>query len=246
MDDFLITTFAESADVASAADEIEKAVWSPLGYLNFSKPFAHYFDLMDRYPDFQVAVVDRKRDYVVATGNLIPLYHEDTAVLPDGGWDWALHRAAETIDMAPNMVVGLSVSVPRAYRNRGLARIVLGAMRNIVESSGLDGPFMPVRPTLREQHLGVDIEEYAQWRRSDGQLFDPWLRRHESIGGRMLGICRSSMVIEKPIGFWEAWSGREYPTSGEYVIEGGLAPVVIDVERGTGCYVEPNVWYGYD
>jgi GNAT superfamily N-acetyltransferase len=243
MGDLSITTFAESTQVAAAADEIEKAVWSKMGFLNFSEPFVHYFDLMERYPDFQVAVVDRDRDYVVATGNLIPLYHDDPNDLPDGGWDWALRRAWETIDRKPNMVVGLSVSVPDAYRNRGLARLTLGAMRNLAESKDLGLPYLPVRPTMREHHLDMDIADYAGWRRADGKLYDPWLRSHEGVGGRMLGICRRSMVIEKPVGFWEAWSGQAYDASGDYPIAGGCAPVVIDLDKGIGTYVEPNVWY---
>ncbi|WP_156678481.1 transferase [Sphingomonas profundi] len=198
---------------------------------------------MEQYPDYQVAVVDRKRDYVVATGNLIPLHHDDPTDLPDGGWDWALEQAARTVGVAPNMVVGLSVSVPDAHRNRGLARLVLGAMRNIVASKGLGTPYLPVRPTMREQHLDVDIADYAAWRRNDGKLFDPWLRAHESVGGRMMGICHSSMVIDKPVGFWEAWSGQVYEASGDYPIAGGLAPVAIDLARGIGTYIEPNVWY---
>lgn len=243
MDDLLITTFAESAKIANAADEIEKAVWSRLGFLNFSEPFVHYFDLMERYPDYQVAIVDRERDYVVATGNLIPLYHDDPSDLPDDGWDWALRRAAETVQRVPNMVVGLSVSVPNAHRNRGLARVVLGAMRNLAESKGLGTPFLPVRPTMLEQHPAMDIADYAAWRRSDGKLFDPWLRAHEGVGGRMVGLCRTSMVVEKPIGFWEAWSGQRYEASGDYPIAGGLTPVAIDLDKGTGRYTEPNVWF---
>ncbi len=243
MDDLLITTFADSPKIASAADEMEKAVWSSLGFLNFSEPFIHYFDLMDRYPDYQIAVVDRERDYVVATGNLIPLYHDDVDNLPDGGWDWALGRAAETVQRAPNMVVGLSVSVPGAHRNRGLARIVLGAMRNLVDSKGLGAPFLPVRPTMLERHLDADIADYATWRRADGQYYDPWMRSHEGVGGRMIGLCRNSMIVEKPVGFWEAWSGQRYDTSGRYPIAGGLVPVTIDLERGVGSYIEPNVWF---
>ncbi|TVV77261.1 transferase [Sphingomonas solaris] len=243
MEDLLITTFAESPKIADAADYIEKAVWARLGFLNFSDPFVHYFDLMERYPDYQIAVVDRQRDFVVATGNLIPLYHDDLSTLPDGGWDWALRQAAATVDRAPNMVVGLSVSVPDAYRNRGLARVVLGAMRNLAESKGLGTPYLPVRPTMREFHLDIDIADYVTWRRDDGKLFDPWLRSHEGAGGRMVGLCRESMVIRKPVNFWEAWSGQRYEASGRFPIAGGLAPVTIDLERGIGTYVEPNVWY---
>lgn len=243
MGDLLITTFAESAHVATSADEVEQAVWAKLGFLNFSDPFVHYLPLMERYPDYQVAIVDRSRDYVVATGTLFPLYHDDPSNLPDGGWDWAVQRAAETVDRKPNMVVGLSVSVPDAYRNRGLARLTLGAMRNLVESKGLGLPFLPVRPTMREHHLDMPITDYVRWRRDDGKLCDPWLRSHEGVGGRMVGICHRSMIVEKPVGFWEAWSGQVYETSGDYTIAGGIAPITIDLEKGIGTYVEPNVWF---
>ncbi|MEG8029990.1 hypothetical protein [Sphingomonas aerolata] len=183
MDNLLITTFAESGKVANSADEMEKAVWSRMGFLNFSEPFIHYFNLMERYPEYQIAVIDRDRDYVVATGNLVPMFYDDPSNLPDRGWDWALQCAAETTSCAPNMVVGLSVSVPDAHRNRGLARVVLGAMRNLVESKGLGKPFLPVRPTMLEEHLDMDIADYAILRREDGRLYDPWLRSHERAGG---------------------------------------------------------------
>jgi hypothetical protein len=32
------------------------------------------------------------------------------------------------------------------------------------------------------------------------------------------------------------------PQSRRYVIPGGLNPIEIDVEKGEGIYVEPNVW----
>ncbi len=51
------------------------------------------------------------------------------------------------------------------------------------------------------------------------------------------------MIVEKPVGFWEAWSGARYERSGAYPIAGGLAPVAIDLEKGIGRYVEPNVWF---
>src|SRR6476620_4649416 len=103
MDNLLITTFAESSKVANSADEMEKAVWSRMGFLNFSEPFVHYFNLIERYPEYQIAVIDRDRDYVVATGNLVPMFYDDPSNLPERGWDWALQCAAETTSCAPNM-----------------------------------------------------------------------------------------------------------------------------------------------
>lgn len=41
---------------------------------------------------------------------------------------------------------------------------------------------------------------------------------------------------------WEKWAGMRFPESGEYVVEGALVPVSMDIERDVGVYVEPNVW----
>jgi hypothetical protein len=40
---------------------------------------------------------------------------------------------------------------------------------------------------------------------------------------------------------WETWTGLALPTTGEYVIPGGLATLHIDRERDEGTYVEPGV-----
>ncbi len=41
---------------------------------------------------------------------------------------------------------------------------------------------------------------------------------------------------------WEEWTGMRLPSSGSYIIEGGLVPLQIDKETNTGIYIEPNVW----
>ena len=53
------------------------------------------------------------------------------------------------------------------------------------------------------------------------------------------------MVIEEPVAFWETWTGREFADSGDYEVAGGLCPVSIQLERGVGSYIEPNVWFAY-
>jgi hypothetical protein len=41
---------------------------------------------------------------------------------------------------------------------------------------------------------------------------------------------------------WETWTGLAFSTSGEYVVDGALAPVAFDAEDDQGVYIEPNVW----
>jgi hypothetical protein len=41
---------------------------------------------------------------------------------------------------------------------------------------------------------------------------------------------------------WEGWTGLAFPSSGQYVIPGGLSTLRIDRENDHGRYVEPNAW----
>ena len=50
------------------------------------------------------------------------------------------------------------------------------------------------------------------------------------------------MLISGSVREWEKWTGLKFPQSGEYVVEGALVPVNVDVEEDIGVYVEPNVW----
>ena len=100
----------------------------------------------------------------------------------------------------------------------------------------------PVRPSLKERYPLVPIERYAQWRRLDGVLFDPWMRVHERLGAVVIKPEPRSLRITGSVAEWENWTGMAFPESGDYWFPGGLATVAIDRDAGTGAYWEPNVW----
>ena len=110
---------------------------------------------------------------------------------------------------------------------------------------GFEAMLAPVRPTLKCDFPRVPIEEYMGWTDDSGRPFDPWLRSHVSHGGKIVRPCERSMVVEQHIAFWETWAGRRFEHSGEYLVEGALAPINIDIERQVGRYEEPNVWVAY-
>jgi hypothetical protein len=143
------------------------------------------------------------------------------------------------------MLGGLGISVPRVHRSKGLARVVIKAMRDLAEQCGFDGVVIPVRPTAKASHPQVPMHEYIAWTDDNGRAYDPWLRSHLAAGGRIVGEAPRSMVVDEPVAFWETWAGRTFEKSGCYTIEGALAPVEIDLERGVGRYNEPNVWFSY-
>jgi hypothetical protein len=121
---------------------------------------------------------------------------------------------------------------------------MLDEMRRAAGSHGLRELIAPVRPTRKSLYPLIPIEHYVDWRREDGSHFDPWIRLHERVGGRLHGPCPASMTIEAPVADWEEWTGMAFPGDGDHVFPGGLAP--LHVRDGIGRHVEPNVWLRHD
>jgi hypothetical protein len=242
---YVVKTRADSAALKRAAIAIEQSAWNALGYLNFTRAhFRHYDELLERYADFQLCLVDEQTGYPVAIGCSVPFYCPDPDNLPAEGWDWIVESAGRG-DVTPNMLGGLGISVPQVHRSKGLARLVIKAMREVAQECGFEGVVIPVRPTAKAKHPDVPMHEYVSWTDEKGRAYDPWLRSHLAAGGRIVGEATRSMVVEEPIAFWETWAGRTFEGSGKYAVEGALTPVTIEVESGIGRYEEPNVWFAY-
>lgn len=234
-----------SEELRKAAASIEQAAWSDLGYLNYTRAhYENYAAILDKYPDYQLCLVDEETDYPVAVFNSVPLCYSGSGDLPQEGWDWVVETGANP--KGPhNVLGGLAMSIPAVHREKGYGRRMLRAMRELAESKGLRGVLAAVRPSSKARHPWVGIDDYITWTDGKGRAFDPWLRSHLSSGGKLVGPCRRSMVVEEPIAFWETWSKKTYPQSGSYAIGGALVPLEIDHERGTGRYEEPNIWVTY-
>ena len=115
-------------------------------------------------------------------------------------------------------------------------------MGEIARRHGLASLIAPVRPSRKERYPLVPIERYAQWRRPDGLLFDPWMRVHERLGASVLRPEPQSLRITGTVSEWETWTEMSFPESGDYWFPGGLATVRIERADESGSYWEPNVW----
>ena len=187
--------------------------------------------LYEERPDFQFALVDDGE--VLAEGNSIPV-----SGMPEG-WRDALRNGFER--EAGDLLCALAILIDPDHQRRGLSRLMLEHMRGLAFDRGWD-LVAPVRPSLKHRYPLTPIERYAEWRRDDGLLFDPWLRAHERLGAELVGIAEDSLVAEGTVADVERWSGLAFPESGRYVVEGALVPVAIDRERDHCSYREPNVW----
>ena len=115
-------------------------------------------------------------------------------------------------------------------------------MLELARQHDLAALIAPVRPIWKERYPLVPIERYANWRRADGRLFDPWMRVHERLGADVLKPEPCSLRITGTVAEWEEWTRMSFPESGEYWFPGGLAPLTISRDADRGRYWEPNVW----
>ena len=98
------------------------------------------------------------------------------------------------------------------------------------------------RRVLKERYPLVPIERYVAWKRPDASPFDPWIRVHAGLGGKILKPAPQSLKIVGRVQEWESWTQLDFPESGEYVIPQGLALLAVDRIADLGTYFEPNVW----
>jgi len=247
MDGLIVRSRAFSDGLRRAAMSLEDATWADLGYLNYSRAHREYYDcILDEFADLQLCLVDIESDRPVALANCVPIAcSDDLGTLPARGWDWIVESAATGNGKRANALGALAISVPQAHRGKGYATRMIRELRMLSERSGFEALVAPVRPTAKCNYPRVAIDEYIEWRDSEGRIFDPWLRRHLSEGGQLIGPCEHSMVVEEHVAFWETWAGRHFDISGDYVIDGALVPVSINLERQIGRYEEPNVWVAY-
>ena len=115
-------------------------------------------------------------------------------------------------------------------------------MRANAAARGYRAVIACVRPTDKVRYPLIPIEAYAGWTREDGLPFDPWIRLHVRLGGRVARPSPASMRIEGTVADWREWTGLDLPGSGDYLPEGAAAPVAIDLDADRGVYLDPNVW----
>lgn len=140
----------------------------------------------------------------------------------------------------------LGVDIRPDCQGQGYSREILLAMKHIADCHGFSFLIAPVRPTFKDRYPLTKIDDYIAWKREDGQPFDPWIRVHWKIGGRIARAAPKSMSVRGTVNDWEKWTDMSFPTSGEYVVPGALAPVSIDRENNVGYHEEPNVWIIHD
>ena len=233
-----LVTVAERPDLTERAWERTSDVLPE--YNNHGDVLNRYWGrLTEEQPEFQFHLVG-DGDEILARARSVPVRWDGSVDNLPAGIDGAIARAFE--ERAANVLCALVIMVPRDVQGRGLSALAVRGMLDLARRHGLRGLIAPVRPSWKERYPLVPIERYADWRRDDGLLFDPWMRVHERLGATILKPEPHSLRITGTVADWEGWTEMAFPESGDYWFPRGLATLAIDREADRGSYWEPNVW----
>lgn len=236
-----VVTEIERPDLLGECQEAFRGNWPE--FILHDAVTEKYIDRTQVYfPSLDILLLDNGR--VVAGGWGVAMNWDGTLPdLPDG-YDGALTRAVEGHEagVPVNTLCLMAIAVSSAEKRRGLAGEVISALRDRGAEQGLIKVIAPVRPTLKPQYPLATMEQFASWRRPDGQHLDPWVRTHLRMGAAILGTASRSQVVTGSVVDWEQWTGMAFPDSGAYVVPGALGLVHIDRDADRGLYEEDNLW----
>ncbi len=245
-DGLRIVTIADRPDLAAAVPAVLASRW-PV-FMLAGRP-GHDRDLaavLRQVPEHQVALID-PADNVLGVGLSVPLRWDGTPEGLPAGWDGAVSASAELLDRGATATAAcaLSITIAPEAAGRGLAVDLVHALKDTAARAGVRALITPVRPALKERYPLIAMSDYVTWRTPDGRAFDPWLRLHLRAGATRLTVADPSMTITGTVAEWTGWTGLAFPGSGSFIVPGGLAPLVVDLDAGTGRYQEANVWVAH-
>lgn len=223
---------------------LTRTVW-PQFMLHDPVANENWHELLERFPDYQLALLDTEHNRVAGMGNSFPLRWDDSLEnLPESGWDWAFTEAVKNHKegVSPSLHCAIQIIVHPDYRSQRLSEPMIQAVRAVTKVNGLQALVIPIRPSEKSKYPLTGMDDYVTWKNENGLPFDPWLRAHVRAGARIVKVCHESKTVRGTRAEWEAWTGLKFPQSGKYVIPGALNPMEMDIEKDEGVYIEPNVW----
>ncbi|HSL43656.1 MAG TPA: GNAT family N-acetyltransferase [Anaerolineales bacterium] len=232
------------ADFRNLVRGLTREVW-PEFMLHSPVANELWHELLDRFPEYQLALLDTKEQRVAGMANSFPLRWQDRLEnLPENGWDWAFQEAVKNHKqgLTPTHHCAIQIILRANYQGQGLASAMVEWVRAVTKSQGLQSLIIPLRPSEKHKYPLVSLDNYITWQNEQGLPFDAWLRVHVKAGCRIVKVCHSSKLIRGTCAEWSQWTGLQFPQNGEYIIPGALNPIEMNVEKDEGLYIEPNVW----
>lgn len=203
--------------------------------------------LLEKYfPEYQFFLISNEGD-LIGFMNTVPFhFNKSEAELPEDGWDWMLSNGIEVFQnkQLPNFLGGLQVIVRSKYQNLGYSKIILKHAKQFLKTSALTKLLIPIRPTKKHEFPKMSMFDYLDLKQQN-EVYDPWIRTNLKSGAQIIKICEKSMTIKGDVEFWENLFNKRIETSGNYLLQGALSPISINVDKNFGQYIEPNIWIKY-
>ncbi|MBT7126158.1 MAG: N-acetyltransferase [Gemmatimonadales bacterium] len=235
----------ERPDLIVAFEEMESGAF-PDFMLHDDIWNEHWPRILETFPDLQLYVLDGEA--VAGVINTVPVAWDGSATdLPGSEHDVLIRSLADhSAERSITALVGIQIAIADSHAGTGLTEFAIGEARRLAADRAHGHVIFPVRPTLKHRYPTVAFDRYIDWTRDDGLPFDPWIRAQVRNGASRLGVCREPMVFTGTVAEWEEWSGLVFKDSGEYVIDGALELLSVDLEGDKGRLEEINVWYVYN
>ncbi|WP_323835185.1 transferase [Photorhabdus africana] len=242
----IIQSAKQRPDFKSAADDIFYKNW-PLFMQNsaienqWNKLFEPDFSHFQKFAILQQG----EEQKLIGAANSVPFPWEGDSLeqLPDNGWDEVFRRGmlarGKTVT---KMLSALSVTVSPEFRGKNLPALLINSLKQTAIEEGMKALVVPVRPTLKKNYPLQDFVQYCRWKNDNNEPFDPWIRTHWRLGAKIIQPAMHSMYINATLDKWQEWTGMKFLQSGQYIIPGGLVPLVVDVQQQMAYYIEPNLW----
>ncbi|MDE1482505.1 GNAT family N-acetyltransferase [Xenorhabdus bovienii] len=243
----IIQSAEERTDLDEQIYDLVRHLWpffmnqDPVAQQHWEKLYEPDFSRFQKFAILQQGQEER----LIGLLNAIPFPWEQHSLdqLPDEGWD-AVYCAgmAAKGKQQPALLSALSVTVAPEFRGHNVPALLINSVKQTAREAGLQGFVVPVRPSLKRNYPLQDFVQYCEWKNEKGEPFDPWIRTHWRLGAKIIKPALRSMDIYGTVAKWQEWTGMKFPQSGEYIIPGGLVPLLVDVEKQMGYYIEPNLW----
>jgi hypothetical protein len=231
-------TVKERPDLSPALQALNRKTWPDFIIHGDTCSWGRLYTALS---DFLLVLTD-ENDALLAGGFTVPVQWNGAFDDLPPSIEKIIEHGLEHRDTPANTLIPIAAVVDRRYRGENLSVEILKQMKSLAAKRGFQHLIVPVRPSWKARYPLQGIESYAEWKNSDGLMFDPWLRTHQRLGATVLKCVDSTLTIRGTVEDWERWTGMIFPESGAYVVKDALQPVRIDVEADLGVYDEPNVW----
>lgn len=229
-------------------EQYKSSVYSSFPKVIFqSEVVKHCWPSIEKYfPEFQLFLVD-DNERLIGFINTMPIFWDRPIDdLPDDGWDWLVKKGIVGFEngIKPNCLGGLQIIVAKDQLGKGYSKILIAEGKKLMERFGFENFIIPIRPTFKSKYPEMKMDDYINFK-PEGKTYDPWIRTHLSSGAEIIKVCYNAMNITGDISYWEDLMSQKIIKTGNYIVDGALNPVRMNLENDIGEYREANIWINY-